>query len=184
MLLPLQTGWGSGSVPGFYGGFGRTNPIDLTSSTHFNFWINPDADQDYTIEINLQDDDDNDNMIIPSVPGDDEFQYSLVVSPTGPGAIAGGGWQLISIPLTSFFDDNSFLTGGNGVLDPFTSGNGPLINVVFAFTFALIVAGTKAILMYTSLMRVTFSFSNIDNTMVLNDLFCKIRVCFFLLHIN
>ncbi len=47
----------------------------------------------------------------------------------------GGGWQLVSIPLADFFDDNSFFTGGNGVLDPTPAGrggNGELINVVVA----------------------------------------------------
>ena len=63
----LQTGWGSGGNPGFYGGFGRTNRTSLQSATHFNFWINPDANQSYTLEINLQDDDD----------GDDQFSNSF-----------------------------------------------------------------------------------------------------------
>jgi beta-glucanase (GH16 family) len=129
----LETGWGSGGVPGFYGGFGRTNPVDISGTDHFNFWINPDAGQDYTLEINLQDDDNGDDAITD--PDDDEFQYNCVVSAAGPCATAGGGWQLVSIPLDDFFDDNSFLTGGNGVLDPTAvarGGNGQLINVVIA----------------------------------------------------
>ena len=132
-VFSLETGWGSGGVPGFFGGFGRTNPTDLSGATHFNFWINPDAGQDYTLEINLQEDDNADSAINP--PDDDEFQYNCVVSPTGPCAIAGGGWQLVSIPLADFFDDGSFLFGGNGVLDPVPDsegGNGQLINVVIA----------------------------------------------------
>ena len=44
----LETGWGSGGTPGFYGGFGRTNPSDLSGTEYFNFWINPDGGQDYT----------------------------------------------------------------------------------------------------------------------------------------
>ena len=129
----LQTGWGSGGTPGFYGGFGRTNLTDMTGSDHFNFWINPDEGQDYTLEINLQDDDNGDDGIAQA--DDDEFQYNCVVSPTGPCAISGAGWQQVSIPLADFFDDGSFLFGGNGVLDavPVTSGgNGQLINIVFA----------------------------------------------------
>ena len=59
----LETGWGSGGTPGFYGGFGRANLTDLSGSDYFNFWINPDAGQDYTLEINLQDDDDGDDGI-------------------------------------------------------------------------------------------------------------------------
>ena len=116
----LQTGWGGGGIPGFYGGFGRTNQVDIGEMTHFNFWINPNEGQDYTLEINLQDDDNGDGVL------DDEFQYNFVVGPEGPGAVSGGGWQLISIPLGDFFDDNSFLTGGNGILD------NTVVNVVIA----------------------------------------------------
>jgi len=130
-VFSLETGWGSGGVPGFFGGFGRTNPSDLSGQVMFNFWINPDPGQDYTLEINLQEDDNGDNSI--TQPDDDEFQFNCVVSPTGPCAISGGGWQLVSIPLAEFFDDNSFLFGGNGVLDAVPTsggGNGQLINVV------------------------------------------------------
>lgn len=120
---------GYGGPSGYIGGFGRTFPLDLSGMTNFEFWINPDANQAYTLEINLQEDDTGDNV------ADEEFQYNLVVSPTGPGAIAGGGWQKVSIPLASFFDDNSVLPGGNGVLDPIPTskgGNGQLISVVIA----------------------------------------------------
>ena len=103
----LQTGWGSGGAAGFYGGFGRTSPTDITDTDHFGFWINPDAGQSYTLEINLQED----------VAAPDEFQFNCEVSDTGSCATSGGGWQLVSIPLADFFDDNSFLTTGDGVLD-------------------------------------------------------------------
>ncbi|MDX1521802.1 MAG: carbohydrate binding domain-containing protein, partial [Anaerolineae bacterium] len=125
----LETGWGSGGNPGFYGGFGRTSPTDLSGTDYFNFWINPDAGQDYTLEINLQEDDNSDGAA--NTGDDDEFQYNCVVSAAGPCAVAGGGWQLVSIPLADFFDDNSFFTGGNGVLDP-TPPTGELINIVIA----------------------------------------------------
>jgi beta-glucanase (GH16 family) len=129
----LETGWGSGGVPGFYGGFGRGSLTDLSGAAYFNFWINPDADQDYTLEINLQDDDNGDGAV--SQPDDDEFQYNCVISPTGPCAVSGGGWQYVSIPLTDFFDDGSYLWGGNGVLDAVPvseGGNGQLTAVVVA----------------------------------------------------
>jgi beta-glucanase (GH16 family) len=130
----LETGWGSGGTAGFYGGFGRTSPTDLSGTEYFNFWINPDPGQDYTLEINLQDDDDGDGAAT-SAGADDEFQYDCVVGPAGPCAVSGGGWQLVSIPLVDFVDDNSFFPGGNGVLDPTPTargGNGELINVVVA----------------------------------------------------
>ncbi len=128
----LETGWGSGGTPGFYGGFGRTNPTDLTGTDYFNFWINPDIGQDYTLEINLQEDDNGDDAATPA--DDDEFQFNCVISAAGPCAESGAGWQFVSIPLADFFDDNSFFTGGNGVLDavPAPAGNGQLINVVVA----------------------------------------------------
>ena len=132
-LFSLETGWGSGGNPGFYGGFGRTYPTDASGTEYFNFWINPNAAQEYTLEINLQDDDNGDGSINP--PDDDEFQYDCVVTASGPCAVSGGGWQLVSIPLADFVDDNGFLFGGNGVLDPTPvarGGNGELINTVMA----------------------------------------------------
>jgi beta-glucanase (GH16 family) len=134
----LQTGWGSGGTPGYLGGFFRNHPMDLTGATHFTLWIDPDPGQDYTLEINLQDDDNGDDTI-PDTPdgSDDEFQYAFHVGPgpTNPDAVSGGGWQRVSIPLASFTDDNSYLYGGNGVFDPYpvsAGGNGRLINVVIA----------------------------------------------------
>ncbi len=128
----LETGWGSGGVPGFYGGFGRTSPTDLSGTEYFNFWINPNGSQDYTLEINLQEDDNSDGAA--NAADDDEFQYNCEVGPAGPCAVAGGGWQLVSIPLADFFHDNSIFTGGNGLLDPTPparGGNGELINALF-----------------------------------------------------
>ena len=132
-VYSLETGWGSGGNPGYYGGFGRTNPVDLSGTTSFEFWINPDPGQDYTLQINLQDDDNGDGAI--SQAEDDEFQFDCVIGAAGPCALAGGGWQHVSIPLADFFDDGSYLYGGNGVLDPVAvanGGNGELINVVVA----------------------------------------------------
>jgi hypothetical protein len=132
----LGAGWVSGGTPGYLGGFGRTLLSDLSQRTRFTFWINPDAVQDYTIEINLQDDDDGDDAIAGPPDGtDDEFQFDCLISPSGPCAIAGGGWQQVSIPLTDFYDDNSYHYGGNGVFDPVPTGgggNGQLVNVVLA----------------------------------------------------
>ena len=129
----IETGWGSGGTPGFYGGFGRTSLTDLTGQQYFNFWINPNDGQEYTLEINLQEDDDGNGIGDPGA--DDEFQYNCVVDAAGTCAAAGGGWQLVSIPLADFFDDNSFYTGGNGVLDATPvddGGNGELVSVVVA----------------------------------------------------
>ena len=126
---------GFGGPAGFIGGFGRTNMLDLTGVDHFNFWINPAPEQSYTLEINLQDDDNGDDAIPNPSADDDEYQFNCVVGPQGPCAIAGGGWQLVEIPFSDFFDDNSFHTGGNSEFDAVPTsagGNGQLINIVFA----------------------------------------------------
>ena len=58
---PRRTGWSSGGTPGYFGGFGRNHPIEIADDlTEFRMWINPDAGQDYTLEINLQEDDNGD----------------------------------------------------------------------------------------------------------------------------
>ena len=105
---------------------------NIPDATHYDFWINPDPGQSYTLEINLQDDDNGDDAIPDGSVADDEFQYNCIIGPSGPCATAGGGWQKVSVPLSAFTDDNSFLTGGNGVLDLDSDANGPLVNVVWA----------------------------------------------------
>ncbi|MEM8485058.1 MAG: T9SS type A sorting domain-containing protein [Bacteroidota bacterium] len=149
MDLPADNGGaaalsvGFGGAAGFIGGFGRTNPVDLSNVDHFNFWINPAADQSYTLEINFQDDDNGDDDIPNPSADDDEYQFNCVVGPNGPCAVSGGGWQLVEIPFSELFDDNSFHTGGNAAFDPTPTsagGNGQLVNVVIA----IIGTGTDA----------------------------------------
>ncbi|MEM9933041.1 MAG: choice-of-anchor D domain-containing protein [Bacteroidota bacterium] len=131
----LQTGWGSGGTAGIFGGFGRTSSTDIGPATNFSFWINPDAGQEYIITIQLQDDDNGDDMIpFPPTGEDDEFQYDLKVGGPEAEVFPGKGWQYVSIPLEDFYDDNSFLPGGNGIFDPVPvscGGNGQLIAVIF-----------------------------------------------------
>ena len=118
---------------GYIGGFGRTRRLNLADATHFNFWINPAAGQSYTLEIQFQEDDNGDDLIPTPSTDDDEFQFDCVVGANGPCATAGGGWQLVSIPFTDLFDDNSFHNGGNATFDPVPvseGGNGQLVNVV------------------------------------------------------
>ena len=126
---------GFGGETGFLGGFGRTKRLDLSTATDFEFWINPDAGQSYTLELNLQDDDNGDDQFPNPSDDDDEYQFNCVIGPSGPCATSGGGWQQVTIPITDFFDDNSFHTGGNGTFDPTPvseGGNGQLVNVVVA----------------------------------------------------
>lgn len=129
----LQTGWGSGGVPGFFGGFGRNKALNITGMTHFSFWIKPDPGQNYALELNIQDDDNGDGVITNAA--DDEFQYICQIGPSGPCAISGGGWQLVTVPLSSFVADNSFVFGGNDILDTqptSAGGNGQLVTMVVA----------------------------------------------------
>ena len=106
--------------PGFYGGFGQDpGPTTRPARDHFNLWINPDAGQEFTLEFNLQgrDADARDPMT-------DEFQFDCVVSAAWPVRVSGGGWQLVSIPLSDFLDDNSLLPGGDGDARSPPVGNG------------------------------------------------------------
>jgi hypothetical protein len=127
-VASVEAGFSSSGTPGFVGGFGRNRDMDLTGLTHFEMWINPDPGATYKLEINLQDDDNGDGSA--TVGPDDEFQYDLQVGGTGSEVVAGGGWQKVSIPLADFYDDNSYLTGGNGVLDTAIGGNGLMTGIV------------------------------------------------------
>ena len=132
-FVSLQSGWGSGGVPGFLGGFGRNKAMDITGMTHFSFWINPDPGQSYVLEFNIQDDDNGDGVITNAA--DDEFQYSCQIGPSGPCATSGGGWQRVTVPLGAFVPDNSYVFGGNDILDtkPVSEGgNGQLATMVVA----------------------------------------------------
>ena len=136
----LGVSFGSSGAAGYQGGFGRTKLLDLKDATHFEFWIRPDAGVAGTLEINLQDDDNGDNSI-PAQPdgSDDEFQALLTVGGPGAAITAGAGWQHVVVPLADFVDDNSYLWGGNGVLDAVPTsngGNGQLVNVVIALVSA------------------------------------------------
>lgn len=136
----MDSGWGSGGTPGFLGGFGYVRFANLHEMTKFSFWINPDVvsndfgsgpvNQDYNLEINIQDDDTGDGQWIPTE--DDEFQFICRVSPTGPCAITGGGWQKVEIPIEDFVHDTSFASGGTGVLDTAPGENGVMQNMTVA----------------------------------------------------
>ncbi len=136
----LGVSFGSGGLPGYQGGFGRTKPMNLEDATHFELWISADPGVEGTLSINLQDDDNGDGSIPnPPLGHDDEFQTVLSVGGPGSAVEAGAGWQHLVVPLTDFVDDNSYLFGGNGFLDavPTSSGgNGQLINVVVALDSA------------------------------------------------
>lgn len=136
----MGSGWGSGGQPGFLGGFGLVRFGDLSKMTKFSFWINPNVvsntfgantiNQDFNLEINIQDDDNNDGNWNSSQ--DDEFQFVCRVSPTGPCAITGAGWQKVEIPIEDFVHDTSFASGGTGILDTAPGQNGVMHNMTVA----------------------------------------------------
>ena len=124
--VSMEAGWSGNGSPGYLGGFGRDLIVDASNATHFEMWIKPGAGTVGSLEVNLQDDDDGDGQIPGNPDGaDDEFQYVLEVGPAGSGAdlVSGGGWQHVSIPISSFVDDNSYHFGGNGVFDPVSTGS-------------------------------------------------------------
>jgi hypothetical protein len=87
--------------------------------------------------MNIQDDDNSSGSI--ETNHDEEYQYICEISNTGPCAIAGGGWQLIQIPIDDFTRDTSYMSGGNLSLDTAEGGNGK----AEAFVIAIINQGAS-----------------------------------------
>jgi hypothetical protein len=122
-VLKLNLTWSAG-----IGEFGKTlnRFLELDPGAdqfHFYFY-NPASNSgpaNVSIEMN---EDDNGNNILES-NSDDKWVATRSIP-------ASGGWQLISIPLSSFTDGNS---GGNGAFDArYTGAGGMLFNVVFTFS--------------------------------------------------
>jgi hypothetical protein len=93
---------------------------DLGDTPHFTMYVRSNATTEYTLEINLQEDQDGNGSFDGNGAVDDEFQYNLTVSPDS------SGYMRISIPFSDFFDDNAVNSGGDGSLSP------RIANVVFA----------------------------------------------------
>ena len=120
----------SGSGGGGFAGFGKgvdsdtdVQSIDiggLGSEPYFTMYIQSDATMPYTLEINLQEDQDGNGQFDGGGAADDEFQYNYAVDPDA------SGYTRISIPLNAFVDDNAVNTGGDGEL------SSRIANVVFA----------------------------------------------------
>lgn len=133
----LKVDFGSNGQTGFIGGFGKSLSYDVTGMEWFEFWINPAANQHYSLEMNIQDDDNSSGSI--ETNHDEEYQYVCEISNVGPCAIAGGGWQLIKIPIDDFTRDTSYMSGGNLSLDTAEDGNGK----AEAFVIAIINQGAS-----------------------------------------
>ena len=114
----------SGGGGGGFAGFGKDSDgidvADLGSDPYFTMYYTSNATSTYTLEINLQEDQDGNGQYDGSGAVDDEFQYDVVVEPSA------SGYQRISVPLSAFVDDNDVNTGGDGQLSD------RIANLVFA----------------------------------------------------
>jgi hypothetical protein len=122
-VLKLNLSWNTGS-----GEFGKTlnRFLELDPAVdQFHFYFYNPTSNSGAANVNIaMYEDDNGNNILES-NSDDKWVAAKSI-PTS------GGWQLISVPLSSFTDGNS---GGNGAFDAaYTGVGGMLFNVVFTFS--------------------------------------------------
>ena len=102
-----------GGSGGGFAGYAKEDGVDvadLGSDPYFTMFVQSDASATYTLEINLQEDEDGNGEYDPEGALDDEFQYDYLVEPSA------SGYTRISVPLSAFSDDNSVNGGGDGNL--------------------------------------------------------------------
>ena len=119
-----------GGAGGGFAGYGKGTGSDiqvqgldlsaLGSDPYLTMYIQSDATVPYTLEINLQEDQDGNGSFDGDGAVDDEFQYNYAVSPDA------SGYTRISVPLSAFTDDNAVNPGGDGEL------SSRIANLVFA----------------------------------------------------
>ena len=113
-----------GGAGGGFAGFGKEidgiDVSDLGSDPYFTMYVKSNATSTYTLEINLQEDQDGNGTFDGSGAVDDEFQYEYLVEPSA------SGYTRISVPLSAFADDNAVNNGGDGQL------SNRIANLVFA----------------------------------------------------
>ena len=125
-LAATVDGAGGGGFAGYGKGFASEIDVagidvtDLGDTPYFTMYVRSNATTEYTLEINLQEDQDSNGRFDGSGGVDDEFQYDHTVSPSA------SGYTFISVPLGDFFDDNGVNPGGDGTLSP------RIANLVFA----------------------------------------------------
>lgn len=121
-VLKLNMNWNTGA-----GSFGRgiSRFIELNPNADiFNFYFyNPTSNgSSATVDVLLSEDDDQSNTY--SISNDDLWKKTVTI----PGS---SGWQLISIPLNQFTDNNA---GGNGIFDAtFTGAKGMILSLEMRF---------------------------------------------------
>lgn len=122
-VLRLNLNWNSGA-----GEFGKATSrfLELNQGAdRLNFYFyNPTYNSGSAQVMVTISEDDNGNNTYESA-SDDKWTYNTSIGTSG-------GWQLVSIPLSSFQDGNS---GGNGAFDvSYTGAGGMLFTVSFTFT--------------------------------------------------
>ncbi|MCE9540929.1 MAG: glycoside hydrolase family 26 protein [Bacteroidetes bacterium] len=121
-VLKFDINWSLGKA---LFGKGISKFIELDAAADYlNFYFyNPLAnDTSSKIDITISEDDDKNNIWEDA--NDDKWKRSITISRSS-------SWQLISLPLSSFTDNN---TGGNGIFDAaFTNEAGKIFNIDFNF---------------------------------------------------
>jgi hypothetical protein len=122
-VLKMKLNWNAG-VGEFGKAMMRFVELDATVD-YLNFYIyNPTGNSGAANLKVLITEDDNQNNIYEH-GSDDKWVYTITIPQSG-------NWQLVSVPLSSFTDDN---LGGNGVFDAaYTNAAGMLFSVGFVFT--------------------------------------------------
>jgi hypothetical protein len=122
-VLRLNLSWNSGA-----GEFGKAASrfLELSSTAdQLNFYFyNPTYNSGSAqVQVSITEDDNGNNTFEGA--SDDKWIFNTSISTSG-------GWQLISVPLSSMQDGNS---GGNGLFDAsYTGAAGKLFSVAFTFT--------------------------------------------------
>lgn len=122
-VLRLDLNWSAG-----IGEFGKSTNryIQLNASADYlNFYFyNPPANSSHAvISVNISEDDNQDDVFQGNA--DDVWTYTLTANPSGQ-------WQLFSLPLSSFVDNN---IGGNGIFDAaYSNPGGKIFSVSFIFS--------------------------------------------------
>ena len=120
----------NGGSGGGFAGYGKGTDSDVPAEgidvsalgpdPYFTMYFKSDVTEAYTLEINLQEDQDGNGIFDGSGSQDDEFQATYLVDPNET------GYTRLSIPFSAFADRNSVNNGGDGELSD------RIANVVFA----------------------------------------------------
>jgi hypothetical protein len=122
-VLKLVMNWNLGKA-NFGKGISRFIELNAAQD-RFNFYIYVPAGNtsDTRLDVIITEDDNKNNIWEDG--SDDRWKRSVIVSRSA-------SWQLISLPLSSFVDNNA---GGNGIFDAtFTAQGGKIFNIEFDFT--------------------------------------------------